>query len=133
MQRSPVFCRIDTVVLRVRSRSAALEWYRHRLGLQVVFDDPAQGLAVLNVGRGISLTVWELQPNEVGPPLGAYGTFPIFDASDAAAQRLELIERGVTTSALRELPGSRCFSLWDLDGNRLEACEVLEPGGPRRG
>ena len=128
MQRSPVFSRIQTVVLRVRSRSAAVSWYRNRLGLQVVFDDPAQGVAVLNVGRGSSLTVWELEPNEARPSLGDSCSFPVFDSPDAAAQRDELIARGVSTSVLRDVPGSRCFSLWDLDGNRLEACEVLEPG-----
>ena len=128
MQSSPVFSRIDTVVVRVRSRSAAVEWYRHRLGLQLVFEDRSQGLAVFNLGRCGSLTVWEFQPTEVSPAAGTAGTFPIFEAADAAAQRHELIARGVSTSALRELPGSRCFSLWDLDGNRLEACEILEPG-----
>jgi len=94
----------------------------------VVFDDPAQGVAVLNVGRGSSLTVWELEPNEARPSLGDSVSFPVFDSPDAAAQRDELIARGVSTSVLRDVPGSRCFSLWDLDGNRLEACEVLEPG-----
>ena len=128
MQQSPVFSSIDTVVLRVRNRSAAVAWYRHRLGLQVVFDDPAQGVAVFNVGRGSSLTVWELLPDEVRPPIGTSGSFPVFEAADAVAQRHELISRGVSTSIMRELPGRRCFSMWDLDGNRLEACEVLEPG-----
>ncbi len=128
MQSLPVFSTIDSVVLRVRSRSAAVAWYRQRLGLLVVFDDPAQGLAVFNLGRGSSLTVWELQPDEVRLPIGASSSFPVFEAADAAAQRHELISRGVSTSIMRELPGRRCFSLWDLDGNRLEACEVFEPG-----
>ena len=65
-------------------------WYRNRLGLQVVFDDPAQGIAVFNVGRG-SLTVWELEPNEARPSIGDACSFPVFDAADAAAQRDELI------------------------------------------
>ena len=128
MQRSPVFSSIDTVVLRVRSRCAAVAWYRHRLGLQVVFDDPAQGVAVFNMGRGSSLTVVQLLPDEVPPPIGASSSFPVFEAEDAVAQRDELIARGVSTSVMRELPGRRCFSMWDLDGNRLEACQILEPG-----
>ena len=43
------------------------------------------------------------------------------------SQRLHLQSRGVVTSELRETSGLRCFSFWDLDGNRLDACEVLEP------
>jgi catechol 2,3-dioxygenase-like lactoylglutathione lyase family enzyme len=129
MTTSPLFSRVDTVVLRVRDRAAAVEWYRTRLGLQVVFQDPTHGVAVFNVGHGGSLTVWELQPDEVCPAAGAACAFPIFDAADAIAQRRELIARGVNTSELREISGVRCFSLWDLDGNRLDACELLEPGG----
>jgi hypothetical protein len=26
---------------------------------------------------------------------------------------------------VRDAPPLRCFSFWDLDGNRLEACEVV--------
>jgi catechol 2,3-dioxygenase-like lactoylglutathione lyase family enzyme len=128
MQETPVFSRIDTVVVRVRNRSAAVAWYRARLGLQLIFEDRSQGLAVFNVGRGASLSVWELRPDETLPGPGVEGTFPIFDAVDATAQRHELIARGVRTSSVRETPGARCFSIWDPDGNRLEVCEVLEPG-----
>jgi len=128
MPTSPLFSRIDTVTLRVRDRSAAIEWYRSRLGFQLVFQDPANGVAVFNVGHGGSLTVWELQPHEVSPAPGDAGTFPVFETADAMAQRHELIARGVNTSALREIPGVRGFSMWDLDGNRLDAWEILEPG-----
>ena len=83
---------------------------------------------MFNAGRGASLSVWELRPDETAPEPGTEGTFPIFDAVDARAQRHELILRGVRTSRVRETAGARCFSMWDLDGNRLEACEVIEPG-----
>lgn len=127
MSAARSFTRIDSIVLRVRSRQAAVAWYRSSLGLQVVFEDAAEGLAVLNVGRGASLTLWELRAGEDGAFDEKAGTFPILEALDARSQRLHLQSRGVVTSDLRETSGLRCFSFWDLDGNRLDACEVVEP------
>lgn len=84
-------------------------------------------MAVLNVGRGCSLALWELRAGEHVAVDEKAGAFPIFETLDARSQRLLLQSRGVVTSELRETPGLRCFSFWDLDGNRLDACEVLEP------
>jgi hypothetical protein len=101
-------------------------WYRASLDLQILFEDPSDGMAVLNVGQGCSLTLWELPPGEEPAPGATSGAFPIFEAVDARGHRLHLQNRGVVTSELREIPGLRCFTFWDLDGNRLDACEVLE-------
>jgi hypothetical protein len=125
MPVSPVFSRIDSVVLRVRDCGAAIDWYRSRMGFRLLFEHPAAGVAVLDMGRGDSLTVWQLGPDEVRPSAHMAGTFPVFEAEDAPGQRAELIARGVKTSELRDAPPLRCFSFWDLDGNRLEACEVV--------
>ena len=84
-------------------------------------------MAVLNAGQGCSLTLWELPPGEEGAFHEKASTFPIFEAVDARRQRLDLQSRGVITSELREAAGLRCFTFWDPDGNRLEACEVVEP------
>ena len=83
-------------------------------------------MAVLGVGRGYSLTLWVRRQGEECTFDEKACTFPIFEAVDARSQRLDLQSRGVVTSELREVPGLRCFSFWDLDGNRLDACEVVE-------
>jgi catechol 2,3-dioxygenase-like lactoylglutathione lyase family enzyme len=124
-----VFTRIDTIVLRVTDYSAASDWYCTNLGFTVVFADPGEGLAVLGLGQGTSLTLWQLQPGEAGPKDSSGCPFPIIASSDASAQRRELMACGIRTSDLSELPGLRFFSFWDLDGNRLEGCEVVV-GGP---
>jgi hypothetical protein len=84
-------------------------------------------MAVLNAGQGSSLTLWELRAGEASAFYQKAGTFPILEAVDACSQRLHLQSRGVVTSELREASGLRCFSFWDPDGNRLDACEVVEP------
>ena len=129
MQATPVFSRVDTIVLRVADRVAAVEWYRTKLGFQVLFQDEAAGLAVLHMGRDATITLWQLRDGEVTAPRELAGTFPVFEAKDAAAERAELIARGVGASELRIMSRVRLFSFWDLDGNRLEACEVLELDG----
>ena len=126
MSASPSFTGIESVVLRVRSRQAAVAWYRAALGLQVLFEDPAEGMAVLNVGQGCSLTIWELPAGAEGTTAAAPGTFPILEAVDAGAHQRHLQSRGVVTSELRETASLRCFTFWDLDSNRLDVCEVLE-------
>ena len=126
MPTSPVFSRIDSVVLRVHDRAAAVEWYRTRLGFQVLFAHLAIGVAVLDLGRGDTLTLWELGADDVSPVEDMPAAFPVFEATNAEEQRAELVARGVTASELRSMPGIRCFSFWDLDGNRLEACELLD-------
>ena len=124
-----VFTRIDTIVLRVSDYSSASDWYCTHLGFKVVFADPNEGLAVLGLGQGTSLTLWQLRPGEAGPKDSSGSPFPIIASSDATAQRRELMASGIRTSDLSELPGLRFFSFWDLDGNRLEACELVV-GGP---
>jgi catechol 2,3-dioxygenase-like lactoylglutathione lyase family enzyme len=120
------FTRLDSIVLRVRSRQAAVAWYRATLGVQVLFEDASEGMAILGVGQGSSLTLWELSPDEEGAFDEKPGAFPILEAIDAREHRLHLQGLGVLTSGLREVPGLRCFTFWDLDGNRLDACEVVE-------
>ena len=125
----PVFSRVDTIVLRVADRVAAIRWYRSKLGFQVLFEDEAAGLAVLHTGRDVTLTLWQLRDGETSAPPDLAAPFPVFEAKDAVAERAELIARNVGTSEMRTMPRARLFSFWDLDGNRLEACEVVETCG----
>ena len=132
MAERPLVERIDTIILRVRDYEAAVDWYTEKLGLQATYTDAAQGLAVVAFD-GHSLTLWQLKSGEVLPPRGTCVPFPIFVAADAAALHAELEGRGVAVESLQEGGGVRFFSFWDLDGNRLEACQVLggagRPGG----
>lgn len=117
-----MFTRLDTIIVRVRDLAAARAWYANALGLDAVFTDETEELAVLGM-NGTSLTLWQLKPDEA-PPAGN-GSYPIFGVADAAAAQARLRERGVATEPLQEGAGVRFFGFHDLDGNRLEACEVV--------
>jgi catechol 2,3-dioxygenase-like lactoylglutathione lyase family enzyme len=122
-----MFSRLDTVILRVRDLPAAQRWYASTLGLHAIHEDPGQGLAVLGLDGGASLTLWAVP---VGEAVGASSTFPIFAIADAAAAHAQLRSRGVEAGPVTEGPGVRYFRFADPDGNSFEACEVLAEGAP---
>jgi len=126
MTEQPLFDRIDTIILRVRNYEAAADRYAERLGLQATYTDPVEGLVVVAFD-GHSLTLWQLKPGEELPPRGTCVPFPIFVTADVAALHAELQAGGVAVEAVQRGGGGRFFTFWDLDGNRLEACQV--PGG----
>lgn len=115
-----MFSRLDTVVLRVRDLEAARAWYAEKLALDAIHHDAAEGLAVLGMSGGATLTLWQAQ--EVPPS----ATFPILGVDDAAAARRHLEDRGVAVEPLVEAPDVRYFGFRDPDGNRLEVCEVVQ-------
>lgn len=123
---TPLFDRLDTIILRVRHLDAALDWYRRVLGLAVVFEDPEDELAVLGLGHGTSITLYTLSAEEQPAPPTAAGPFPIFATQNAGAAYSILLERGARVDPIQEGGGVRFFSFYDPDGNRLEACEILD-------
>jgi hypothetical protein len=45
--------------------------------------------------------------------------------SDAEALQTMLRARDVAVGPIEVVEGVRFFTFWDLDGNRLEACQVI--------
>jgi catechol 2,3-dioxygenase-like lactoylglutathione lyase family enzyme len=121
--RTPLFRRIDTVILRVSKLEAAVRWYESVLGLLAMHHDDTARLAVLALD-GTSLTLWERGAGEAAPAATATATYPIFATDDAAGAREHLAAHGVAVGALESGEGVRFFRFADPDGNVLEACEV---------
>ena len=126
MPRSPLLSRIVTVVLRVRDRLEAVEWYRDHFDLRHVLDDPSSGISVLELASGDSVTLWVATSEEMIAPGDMAGTVPVFESFDAHAHHRALTARGIRTSPISEAPGLRSFSFWDLDDNRLEIWQVRD-------
>jgi catechol 2,3-dioxygenase-like lactoylglutathione lyase family enzyme len=131
MPDEPLFERIDTVILRVRDYEAAADWYADRLGLHAIHTDPVEGLVVLPFD-GHTLTLWQLKAGETLPPGGTCVPFPIFVTADVAALHAALQESDVAVDPLQDGGGVRSFTFWDLDGNRLEACQAPAGSGAAR-
>lgn len=122
------FLRVDTVILRVRDIAAASAWYQALLGAPPAYEDPGQGLVVLPVGDGGSLTLWRLDAE--APPAtparpGRAGTYPILAVADADAAHAFVAARGGAPGPVEAGEGVRFFGFTDPDGNFLEACQVL--------
>lgn len=122
-----LFDEIDTLIIRVSDYEAAAAWYAAALGLHASFTDPVEGLVVLPLARGTSLTLWQQKPDASIPGTSANGTYPFFATRDAAAAAAELKRRGVCVGELIHGDGVKYFQFQDPDGNCLEACQTSEP------
>jgi catechol 2,3-dioxygenase-like lactoylglutathione lyase family enzyme len=111
---------IDTIIIRVSDLSVSSAWYKEKLGMEIVFEDPGLRLTVLNTGGPTSLTLWETMEK-----MTSSMSFPILKTFDAAQIYQTLKSRGVSVGELLEDPGVRYFTFLDPDGNKLEACEVI--------
>jgi catechol 2,3-dioxygenase-like lactoylglutathione lyase family enzyme len=107
-----LFKGLDTVVIRVRDLERARTWYERTLDL-----------AVLDLGGGPTLTLWEWGAGEA-PPAGPPVAFPVLlPQNEIETTRDMLARRGVDVGPLEgEVGGLRFFSFTDPDGNRLEVC-----------
>jgi hypothetical protein len=65
-----------------------------------------------------------LKPGEVLPPRGTAVPYPILVTRDAEALQATLLARDVSAGPIEVVEGVRFFTFWDLDGNRLEVCQV---------
>jgi len=125
LNRQPLFTRLDTVIIRVRSLDTACFWYQNVLGLRPVHKDlEKEKLAVLDTGGQISLTIWQLKPGEQFPPHGTVGSYPILLSEDIVAARETLQERGVDVEEMQVDDCVNSFGFYDPDGNRFEVCQI---------
>ncbi len=124
MADDALFSSIDTVLLRVQDVGAAKSWYRDKLGMEASYEDEAQRLVVLDAGAGTSITLWELKRGETPAAPGSATTYPILAVENAQYAWRALRERGVLVDPVTQSAGVTWFQFRDLDGNRLEACQV---------
>lgn len=121
---SGVFRGLDTVLVRVRDIYLAKTWYQEKLGFADPYFNPAERLAVFDLGGTTSLTLWELKSGETLAAPDQATPFPIFSVADAHQTWGILRDRGVAVGEVVQSGGVTSFTFRDLDGNLLEACQV---------
>jgi catechol 2,3-dioxygenase-like lactoylglutathione lyase family enzyme len=126
MGHAGVFKHLDTVIVRVRDLDRARAWYQEKLGLAALFalEEPDR-LVVMDAGRNLSLTLWELRPGEEMVTGGQLATYPVFSVEDIHATHRLLTQREVRTTPVERGEAVLWFLLYDLDGNAIEACQPL--------
>ena len=113
---------IDTVIIRVSNIEKSKEWYVHKLGLTVLFEDVKMKLIVLDTNSPTSLTLWQTDHTfSVDQNTASY---PIFKTSDADTLRQELLNREIESGEIIQDDYVKYFLFYDPDRNILEACEV---------
>lgn len=125
MTATGLFRKVDTVILRVADLNAAREWYREKLGVREHFRDQKENLAIVTVGGDTSLTLWQLKPGEEPVKATRAGSFPILMSDDVRKAHRTLSERGVKVDPVQSGGSVLWFAFYDLDGNRIEVCEVF--------
>ncbi len=119
-----LFRKIDTVLVRVQRLEDARKWYEEKLGFRAGFNDEAERLVVFDLGGETSLTIWEWKPGERPAGENTHWSYPIFYPIDIDEVRNHLEASGVQVGSIDgDGRGTRWFSFWDLDGNRLEVCQ----------
>ena len=124
MNRPKALQGIDTVIIRVSDISLSKQWYVNKLGLTVIWDDPAIKLVVLDTGSPVSLTLWQTEKKILVNRETA--SYPIFRTLNAYGARQELLDKGVDVSEVIQDSVVNYFLFYDPDGNVLEACQVHE-------
>ncbi|SDM80190.1 VOC family protein [Sediminibacillus halophilus] len=110
-----MFERIDTVCLTVSNLEESSIWYQ-KLGFKVAFK--GEGYQVFTIGNsGIPLTIEE---GNVDSPDNS--TYPIFFTNDIKTTYVNLKEKGVEVTELKDDGDNTFFDLYDLDKNKLQVC-----------
>ncbi len=115
----------DKVIIRVFDIARSRDWYITKLGLSESLVDIKYKLIVFDTGNNTSLTIWENDRNIAIEKVTS--TIIIFKTKDAHTTRLELKNKGVLVDGVIEDDFVKYFFFYDLDGNVLEACQVMEP------
>ncbi|UMB69585.1 VOC family protein [Mycobacterium paraterrae] len=117
-----------TTVVRVRSVSAAVDWYREKFGLEPIhvgFDGPDQPIAAYLIA-GTVVALWQL-PRRAERAAGEDRTYvvAVIDTDDLAPARNLLLDRGIEVGELCRSENHEYVWFYDLDGNRFELSRPL--------
>lgn len=128
--------RVQRVGVIVSDQSAAVDWYRTVLGLDILQRDPATGYVELSLGPGAVAISLIAPRREWGEPYYAEAmarrgtqTGIVFQTDNVEALELRLRHAGanVTQGAESEPWGGRTIRFTDPDGNEFLAFDRGEP------
>ncbi|MBK7142415.1 MAG: VOC family protein [bacterium] len=125
MTANGLFRKVDTVMLRVADLEKSRAWYREKLGVKELFGEKKENLVVISFGGDTSITLWQLKEGQSLTPGAKTGCFPILMSDDVRRAHRTLSERGVQTEPVQSGGSVQWFAFYDLDGNRIEVCEVF--------
>jgi catechol 2,3-dioxygenase-like lactoylglutathione lyase family enzyme len=94
-----------------------VEFYRDRLGLEVVYEN--DWFVELRLGRGSFVSVADASRSSIPPGSGA-GLTLSWQVADVDRARTQLLDAGVDVGVLGTRWGARVLDLVDPAGNRVE-------------
>ncbi len=118
-----IFDALNMVVMRVKDLRVSRSWYERVLELHVVEENAAGQTVVLDLGRGANLCLWQLAPEETLATAPTAAAFPNFRTGDVEGTHAKLEALGVHVAPLRDTGGTKWFSFFDPDGNRIDVMQ----------
>jgi len=118
-----IFDALNMVVMRVKDLRVARSWYERVLELHVVEENAAGQTVVLDLGRGANLCLWQLAVDETLATAPTAAAFPNFRTGDVDGTHAKLEALGVHVTPLRDTGGTKWFSFFDPDGNRIDVMQ----------
>lgn len=116
---------MGTVILRVASVDAAVEWYRTNFSIEPlrVGTDGEHRIASYSLG-GLVVSLWQLPAGCTDRPNLDVCPYPVFVTKDIVTAHDALLSKGLKTTGIRSSAVARFFQTEDLDGNRWEFSET---------
>lgn len=108
---------LSYVLIDVHDLEAVLAFYRDRLGLTVVHEEP-EASAFLELGGGPRLGL--IAGREGTPSASTGDVIVVIDIDDLDGSAGALAARGVDVGPFYAVPGGRCVIFTDPEGNRVE-------------
>lgn len=117
-----IFDALNMVVMRVRDLKMARDWYERVLELHPT-ENSSGPTVVLDLGRGPNLCLWQLAEGETLANTQTASSFPNFRTGDIDGIHSKLEGLGVSVTPLQGGEGSKWFSFYDPDGNRIDVMQ----------
>lgn len=118
-----IFDALNMVVMRVKDLRVARSWYERVLELHAVEENAAGQTVILDLGRGANLCLWQLAVDETLATAPTAAAFPNFRTGDVDGTHAKLEALGVHVTPLRDTGGTKWFSFFDPDGNRIDVMQ----------
>lgn len=118
-----IFDALNMVVVRVRDLASSRAWYSRVLELNPTENGSSGPTVTLDLGRGATLCLWQLGPDETLANTQTATSFPNFRTGDVEGTHSKLEGLGVSVTPLQDAGGVKWFTFYDPDGNRIDVMQ----------
>lgn len=129
VNKAGIFNRLDTVIIRVKNLEESKNWYIDNLNFFPVYSDEESKITVFDMAGTTTLTLWQLDENEINGTATSGGAYAVFNCDNAEQIYKSLKKEGVTVANFTASEDVSLFNFYDPDNNKFEVIEIKEKPG----